>query len=70
MKNDLLVKVISQRGISIRRLSALTGINYLVLRIKLSGILEFKAKEILAISDALFLTNEQVEEIFFGKKVS
>ena len=70
MRGDLLKKIMKDSEIGLRKLSKLTGIWCPILFGKLVGVVEFRAKEIVAISNALSLTGKQTEEIFFGQKVS
>ncbi len=66
MRRDLLKEIMKDSEIGLRKLSKKTGIWWPVLFGKINGIVEFRAKEIIAISNALCLTGKQTEEIFFG----
>ncbi|MDO4744256.1 MAG: hypothetical protein Q4A86_02615 [Clostridia bacterium] len=68
MKCKKLRKIISQEGLRIKELSQKTGIRRFVLYIRLMGLSEFKAHEILLISRALSLSYSQTEDIFFSPK--
>ena len=70
MRRDLLKKIMKKNGVGLRGLSKKTGIWWPVLFVKLVGIVEFRAKEIVAISSVLNLTGKQTEKIFFSEKVS
>lgn len=66
MRAKLLKKIIFKRGISIGFLARKTGIKKAVLWLRLIGIGEFNAWEILKISGVLELDKNQIQEIFFG----
>ncbi len=68
MKFMLMKKIMVKRGISIEKLAALTGIPRVALLIKLWGVVEFRAWEILNISKALDLNKNEIGEFFFKQK--
>ncbi len=70
MNKNLLETIMKKRGISLSALSKKTGILRLILIIKIAGLAEFSAGEIVKISKALFLTDEEMRKIFFEEKVS
>lgn len=66
MNSKLLKKILADRRISYSRLAKEVGISRIVLHLKMLGIIEFNAAEIMGISEILQLCENQVEEIFFG----
>lgn len=69
MFNSLLLEIaITRSQISKRDLAKKLGISEQGLYNKLNGISEFKASEIRALSDALSLSSQEREEIFFAKE--
>ena len=68
MKFMLMKRIMIKRGISKKKLAVLTGIPRAVLLIKLWGVVEFRAWEILNISKALELDKTEIGEIFFEQK--
>lgn len=67
MKCILIKKMMLKRRISREKLAVLTGIPSVALLIKLWGVVEFRAWEILNISKALELDKNEIGEIFLGK---
>ena len=70
MRAKLLKRIIFERGLGVETLAKKAGIKKSVLCLRLIGIGEFKAWEILKISSVLGLDKNQIQEIFFGEKVS
>lgn len=66
MKCKFLKKVMREKGIGVWELSRMTKIKAVNLCLRLWGMEEFKAWEILKISDVLGLDGELVNKIFFG----
>lgn len=67
---ELLKKVIEDSGIKVGRLLALTNIkSYATFRGRMNNETEFTASEIKALTEALHLTAEQREHIFFAGNV-
>lgn len=58
-----------EKGITIRELSALTGIKVQTLSNKINNVTEFTQSELVAIQNALNLSNKQMREIFLVEKV-
>ena len=69
MNNDLLKKVIQDRGIKITSLADNIGISRQSLSQKLNGEREFTQGEILAIKTALRLSDTEFIQIFFKSGV-
>lgn len=69
MNNDLLKKVIQDRGIKITSLADKIGISRQSLSQKLNGEREFAQGEILAIKNTLYLSDEEFMQIFFSSDV-
>lgn len=69
MNNDLLKKVIQDRGIKITSLADKIGISRQSLSQKLNGEREFAQGEILAIKNNLRLSDEEFMLIFFNSNV-
>lgn len=65
MNKKLLEKIMKKRGVSISELSKKSGILRLVLIVKIAGLVEFTAGEIVKISGALLLSDEEIRKIFF-----
>ena len=63
---DLLKKKIADSGISLDDLVWLSGIRKSRLLLLLSGKVEFRASEMVSLSQALCLTGEESESVFFG----
>lgn len=66
---DKLKLIIKDSGITMTALSKKTGINRVTLYNRLDGSGEFSAFEIMALSEALNLTDEERDEIFLNKKL-
>lgn len=64
---DLLNSKIKRSGMTIVSIAEKTGVSRETLYNKLSGNVDFKASEILGISDALKLTAKERDEIFFAR---
>lgn len=62
-------KTISQAGVSIVFLAKKAGITRESFYQKMKNETEFKASEIVALADALHLTNEKRDSIFFAPEV-
>ena len=65
---DILKKKIADSGISLDDLIWLSGIRKCRLLLLLSGKVEFRASEMVSLSQALCLTGEESESLFFGAK--
>ncbi|MBQ2931303.1 MAG: XRE family transcriptional regulator [Clostridia bacterium] len=70
MRAKLLKKIIFERGQGIGSLAKKAGIKKSLMWLRLMGIGEFRAWEILKISGALGLDKNQLQAIFFDEKVS
>ncbi len=66
MRTKLLKKIIFERGLSVGSLAKKAGIRKLVMWLRLIGVGELKAWEILRISIVLGFDKKQIQEIFFG----
>lgn len=64
-----LKQILLEKGITIRELSALTGIKVQTLSNKINNVTEFTQSELVAIQNALNLSNKQMREIFLVEKV-
>lgn len=64
-----LKQILLEKGITIRELSTLTGIKVQTLSNKINNVTEFTQSELLAIQNALSLSNKQMHEIFLVEKV-
>lgn len=64
-----LKQILLEKGITIRGLSALTGIKVQTLSNKINNVTEFTQSELVAIQNALNLSNKQMREIFLVEKV-
>lgn len=67
VKLDLLNNKIKDSGMTVVSVARKTGVSRETLYNKLNGSVEFKASEILSISDALGLSVKERNEIFFAK---
>ena len=67
VKLDLLNDKIKDSGMTVVSIAKKTGVSRETLYNKLNGSVEFKASEILSISDALSLSVEERNEIFFAR---
>lgn len=66
---ELLNKVIDESGLKLGAICKSLGLTYQGLKNKLNGVRPFKVSEANALSDALHLSTEQREEIFFAHDV-
>ena len=66
MDNDLLKKVIQDRGIKVSALADKMGISRQSLHMKLNGERTFNQGEIMSLKTNLFLTDEEFMQIFFN----
>lgn len=66
---EKLKRIIKDSGITMTALAKKAGINRVTLYNRLDGIGEFSATEIMALSAALKLTDDQRDEIFLNKKL-
>ncbi len=64
-----LKQILLEKGITIRELAALTGIKVQTLSNKINNVTEFTQSELVAIQNALGLSNKQMREIFLVEKV-
>ena len=64
-----LKQLLLEKGITIRELAVLTGIKVQTLSNKINNVTEFTQSELLAIQNALSLSNKQMHEIFLVEKV-
>ncbi len=64
-----LKQILLEKGITIRELAALTFIKVQTLSNKINNVTEFTQSELLAIQNALSLSNKQMHEIFLVEKV-
>jgi len=64
-----LKQLLLEKGITIRKLAVLTGIKVQTLSNKINNVTEFTQSELLAIQNALNLSNKQMREIFLVEKV-
>jgi len=64
-----LKQILLEKGITIRELAVLTGIKVQPLSNKINNVTEFTQSELLAIQNALNLSNKQMHEIFLVEKV-
>ena len=67
VKLDLLNSKIKGSGMTVVSIARKTGVSRETLYNKLNGSVEFKASEILSISDTLGLSVKERNEIFFAK---
>lgn len=67
--SELLKKKISESGLPVSFIAKKLGISREGLYKKINGTTEFKASEILAITDLLRLDSDSREDIFFNQKV-
>ena len=67
VKLDLLNNKIKDSGMTVVSVARKTGVSRETLYNQLNGSVEFKASEILSISDALGLSVKERNEIFFAK---
>lgn len=66
MNLNLLEIKIKESGLKYQKIADALGISYYTLHKKLTGVTEFNASEIRAISDILNLAKEEKHNIFFG----
>lgn len=66
---EKLKRIIKDSGITMTALAKKAGLNRVTLYNRLDGIGEFSATEIMALSAALKLTDDQRDEIFLNKKL-
>ena len=66
---ELLRDVINKSGLTITFISDKMGLTREGLYNKLNGLSEFKASEIVRLSEILHLSSEKREKIFFARKV-
>jgi len=64
-----LKQILLEKGITIRELAVLAGIKVQTLSNKINNVTEFTQSELLAIQNALSLSNKQMYEIFLVEKV-
>ena len=64
-----LKQILLEKGITIRKLAVLTGIKVQTLSNKINNVTEFTQSELLAIQNALSLSNKQMHEIFLVETV-
>lgn len=64
-----LKQILLEKGITIRKLAVLASIKVQTLSNKINNVTEFTQSELLAIQNALNLSNKQMREIFFIEKV-
>jgi transcriptional regulator with XRE-family HTH domain len=64
-----LKQILLEKGITIRELAVLAGIKVQTLSNKINNVTEFTQSELLAIQNALSLSNKQMHEIFLVEKV-
>lgn len=64
-----LKQILLEKDITIRELSTLTGIKVQTLSNKINNVTEFTQSELVAIQNALNLSNKQMHEIFLVEKV-
>ena len=64
-----LKQILLEKGITIRKLAVLTAIKVQTLSNKINNVTEFTQSELLAIQNALNLSNKQMHEIFLVEKV-
>ena len=64
-----LKQILLEKGITIRELAVLAGIKVQTLSNKINNVTEFTQSELLAIQNALSLSNKQIHEIFLVEKV-
>lgn len=70
MTNTIEFKVMLMRkGLTIKKLSDLIGISATSISYKMNNVREFKSSEIQAIQNALDLTDEERNKIFFAESV-
>ena len=62
-------QILLEKDTTIRELSALTGIKVQTLSNKINNVTEFTQSELVAIQNALNLSNKQMREIFLVEKV-
>ena len=67
VKLDLLNNRIKDSGMTVVSIAEKTGVSRETLYNKLNGIVDFKASEILSISDVLRLSVKERDEIFFAR---
>lgn len=66
MNLNLLESKIKESGLKYQKIADVLGISYFSLHKKLTGVTEFTASEIRAISDVLNLAKDERHDIFFG----
>lgn len=64
-----LKQLLLEKGITIRELAVLASIKVQTLSNKINNVTEFTQSELLAIQNALNLSNKQMHEIFLVEKV-
>ena len=64
-----LKQLLLEKGITIRELAVLASIKVQTLSNKINNVTEFTQSELLAIQNALNLSNKQMREIFLVEKV-
>lgn len=64
-----LKQILLEKGITIRELAVLAGIKVQTLSNKINNVTEFTQSELVAIQNALNLSNKQMREIFLIEKV-
>lgn len=64
-----LKQILLEKGITIRELAVLAGIKVQTLSNKINNVTEFTQSELLAVQNALSLSNKQMHEIFLVEKV-
>jgi transcriptional regulator with XRE-family HTH domain len=64
-----LKQILLEKGITIRELAVLASIKVQTLSNKINNVTEFTQSELLAIQNALSLSNKQMHEIFLVEKV-
>lgn len=67
VKLDLLNNRIKDSGMTVVSIAEKTGVSRETLYTKLNGTVDFKASEILSISDVLRLSVKERDEIFFAR---
>lgn len=69
MEIEKVKNAIKESGISIVNLSRMSGINRATLYKRLNGVGEFTVSEIVGLTKAMRLTDEERNEIFFDEEV-
>lgn len=69
MNSEALKRAINRRGLKIRYIAEKLGISHEAMYNKVKGKTEFKASEIAMLIDLLDLSDAEVREIFFTRKV-